>query len=129
MARSSRSLLDLSLPCRPQAAASLAERLEKRLRLEASSGLLMAALSLVGLAASLTLPEPPWARALYAALFALFSALSLVYYSKRKREAEAVAVLRARLLEGKAPSWLCDATLRDLLERALADYGKRAGKQ
>lgn len=129
MARSSRSLLDLPLPCRPEAAAQLAERLRARLLLEASSAALMSLLSAAGALWSLTLPEPLWARVAYSSFFAASSVLSMFYRGRRVAEARAVGALAERLARGEDPGWLCDATLGDLLARALEDYRRRVGRE
>jgi len=116
---SSRSLLSMPVPCQPRAAARLLERLEERLRLEASAGLLMAILCGLGSAWSLHLPEPLGARIIYSVSFAAFSLLALAYSARRRREASAAAALRSRLVKGDTPAKLCDLTLGDLLAAAL----------
>jgi hypothetical protein len=121
MSRGSRSLLDLPVPCDPAAAARLLARLEARLRAEAAGGLLFSLLSLLAAVAAVAgLPEPLWARLLYAGLLSSASAASAAYHRRRGREAALVADLRSRLERGETPPGLCEAeSLAELLRRLL----------
>ena len=131
MTKTSRDLFNLPLPCDPLHAAGLAARLEARLRAEMRGGLLLATLSLIGIVLVLfSLPEPLWARLLYTALLLISAASALAYSTRRRREARAVAGLRARLANGYKPGWLCESTVRDLLLHALREAaGEPVGEQ
>ena len=122
MARTSRQLMELGLPCSRDAALAMLRRLEARLSAEAAYGALMAALSVIGVVLSLmTLNAPTAYRVGYAGFFLSAAAASLLYRRRRIAERHAVERLRTRL-EAQPPRLdqeLCDKTLGQLLEEAL----------
>ncbi len=127
MAKSSRQLLDMGLPCNREAAVALLERLERRLAAEAASGVLMAVLSLLGAALTLlTIRAPAAYRLGYALFFAASFGLSLLYSLRRSAERRAARRLRDYLAAQprRLPQGLCEKTLGQLLGESL---GSAAG--
>ncbi len=115
MARTSRQLRGMPLPCSREPARGLVERLITRLEVERSSGILFSVVFVSGLALVAELPEPTWAKLLYAALLLATSGLGVLYVVRKTRELAAARKLIADI--GSAS----DEELREMCSRTLGE--------